>query len=407
LIGAVVSIMARKRAMMQLMDAMLAAGAQIPNVSEWCRVNGVDRRTFYRHRARARAEGQWQPRSRRPKTVPHATPDPVIAQIVRLRQELAPDNGADFIHDALAELADTDTGGDWTTHGWRVPSRATINRVLARHGLLATNPRKRPRSSWRRFSYARPRDCYQIDATEVTLADGSTAVVVEVLDDATRLLAATHAARTETADAVITAITMAAETFGAPGIVLSDNGAAFTARLRNANAGPTRFARVVAGMGTRLIHSSPYHPQTCGKVERHHQTFKRWLAAQPDQPTTLPDLQTTANTYQHYYNTRRGHSAIGRATPWQAWETASSHGGPGHLPVQTDATIHTSTATKNGVVYFGHGLRGRVGTTHASEQVTIIRDSDRATAYTINGDPIGYLHIDHTKGYQGVFTPAA
>ncbi|MCP2203771.1 hypothetical protein LX90_007981, partial [Lentzea flava] len=44
--------MARKEAKMQLMDAMHAAGIQISNVSEWCRTHGVDRRTFYRHRAR-------------------------------------------------------------------------------------------------------------------------------------------------------------------------------------------------------------------------------------------------------------------------------------------------------------------------------------------------------------------
>lgn len=75
---------------MQLMDAMLAAGAESPNVSEWCQVNGVDRRTFYRHRPRARAEGQWRPRSRRPHTIPHATPEPVVAEILRLRQVMAP-----------------------------------------------------------------------------------------------------------------------------------------------------------------------------------------------------------------------------------------------------------------------------------------------------------------------------
>lgn len=85
--------MTRKRAIMRLMDATLTAGVKIQNVSEWCRINGVDRRTFYRHRARIAEEGQWQPRSRRPHTSPHATPQPIVEQILRLRQELVPDNG--------------------------------------------------------------------------------------------------------------------------------------------------------------------------------------------------------------------------------------------------------------------------------------------------------------------------
>jgi putative transposase len=401
--------MARKRAMMQLMDAIHSVGAEVGNVSQWCRVNGVDRRTFYRHRARARVEGQWRPRSRRPKTTPHATPEPVVAEILRLRKVLAPDNGADFIRDALAVTA---ADADWTVHGWRVPSRATINRTLSRAGLLATNPRKRPRASWRRFSYARPRDCYQIDATEVILADGTTVVVFDVIDDCTRLLVACQAAPSETTTAAIEAITAAFTDHGAPGIVLSDNGSAFTGRHRHDNAGPTRFARTVTTAGTRLIHSSPYHPQTCGKVERHHQTLKKWLTHQPHQPTTLTELQTLLDIYRTYYNTQRRHSAIGRRTPHQAWDHAqqpdgNGHGGPHNLPIQTDATVHTLKVGTQGGVNLGKQIRLRINLAHAGHTITIIRDTDRITAYTTDGDPIGHLHLDHTKTYQGTLTPAA
>ena len=59
---------------MRLMDATITAGVKITNVSEWCRVNGVNRRTFYRHQQRIGAEGAWQPRSRRPKTSPRGDP---------------------------------------------------------------------------------------------------------------------------------------------------------------------------------------------------------------------------------------------------------------------------------------------------------------------------------------------
>jgi putative transposase len=393
---------------MLLMDATLMVQPDVGNVSEWCRVNGVDRRTFYRHRARILAEGQWQARSRRPKTSPGATPELVVAEVLRLRKELAPDNGADPIRDALEDLA---AEQDWAAKGWRVPSRATINRILARAGLLEHNSKKRPKSSYRRFSYARPRDCYQIDATEITLADGRVVVVFDVIDDCTRLLVACHAAPAETTVAAIAAITAATTEFGTPGIVLSDNGSAFTSRHRD-NAGPSKFTHAVTGQGARLIHSSPYHPQTCGKVERHHQTLKRWLAHQPQQPTTLTQLQTQLDTYREHYNTRRKHSALGRTTPQHAWDTAAApggcgHGGPQHLPMQADATIHHLKVSAYGAVNLGRDKRVRIGSDRAGQTITIIQDHDRATAYTNDGDPIGYIHLDHTTTYQGKLTPAA
>ena len=39
------------------------------------------------------------------------------------------------------------------------PSRATIARILSRRGLVTPQPRKRPRSSYRRFTYPRPNEC--------------------------------------------------------------------------------------------------------------------------------------------------------------------------------------------------------------------------------------------------------
>jgi putative transposase len=388
---------------MRLMDATLAAGVTITNVARWCRDNQVDRRTFYRHRARIEAEGGWQPRSRRPRSSPGVTPAPVVAQIVQLRAELAPDNGADMIVARLAELA---AAGGWADRGWPVPHRSTVNKILKRAGLVTPQPGKRPRSSFRRFAYARPRDCYQIDATELKLATGQPVVVFDVLDDCTRLLAACHAAPAETAAAAIAAIMAAAAAHGAPAIVLCDNGVAFTGFPCSARPnGRSSFARAVAGLGSRLIHSSPYHPQTCGKVERHHQTLKKWLAVQPA-PATLPDLQRLLDAYRDYYNNRRHHTAI-KTTPQHARDSAASRGGPGYLPRQDDATIHHLTVAPNGTVCTGDSLSISIGRAHAGQAITAIRDGDRFTAYTTAGQPIGHIHLSHDKRYQGHLTPAA
>jgi transposase InsO family protein len=314
-----------------------------------------------------------------------------VAWICKLRAELGGENGADFIRDGLATIHTR------TDPAWNVPSRSTINRVLARHDLLTRNPAKRPRSSWRRFAYARPRDCYQIDATEVKLADGTTVVVFDVLDDCTRTLVTCHAAPAETAAAAVTAITKAFTTHGPPAIVLSDNGAAFTSRLTNPTA-TSAFVKTLLDHGVRPVNSSAYHPQTCGKVERHHQTLKKWLHTQPN-PTTLTELQTQLDHYRDYYNTTRRHSALpGRTTPTQAWTTAPSHGGPTSLPLQTDASLHYCTvATTGAIAVAGH--RTSVGTTRAGTTVTAIRDNNRVTVYDPHGQPLGYFHLDPDRNY--------
>ena len=53
-----------------------------------------------------------------------------------------------------------------------VPARATIARILARRGQVRPQPRKRPRSSYRRFEAGRPNEMWQSDWTGWQLADG-------------------------------------------------------------------------------------------------------------------------------------------------------------------------------------------------------------------------------------------
>jgi putative transposase len=390
--------MGKRTAKMKYMDAALTAEITIGNVSEWCRVNGVNRRTFYRHRARIEAEGSWRPRSRRPKTSPGQTPPEVEAVIVRLRGELGADNGADSILPALREVAARE---GWQARGLRVPARSTVNRVLSRAGLVVPQPAKRPRSSYRRFAYARPRDCYQVDATVVKLADGTAAAVFDVLDDCTRLLVACTAAPAEDGASAAAAVQAAVAACGAPGIVLCDNGTAFSG---GAARGQGKFARAVTAAGSRIIRSSPYHPQTCGKVERHHQTLKKWLAARPA-AADLARLQALLDEYRHWYNTGRRHAAV-QATPRQAWDSAASLGGPGCLPAQDDATVHKLTVRENGAIKVGR-LNISVGRARAGTRVTAIRDHGRVTVYTAAGEPLGCLRLDYSKTHQGTLTEVA
>jgi putative transposase len=316
---------------------------------------------------------------------------------VALREQLKPDNGADNIGAELLEEAATPA---WPA-GLPVPARSTINRVLGRAGLLDRNPKKRPKSSWRRFAYARPRDCFQIDGTEHTLADGTVVIAIDMIDDCSRMWVASHVAPRETAAAAITALTGAVAEFGAPGLVLADNGSAFSGGARTKNlTRPGRFATAVLAHGARLIHSSPYHPQTLGKCERLHQTADRLLNHFfPAPAVTTAELQARLDAVRTHYNQRRRHSAVG-TTPQRAWDRAPAHGGPEHLPLQTDATVHRLTVVAHGTVCLGPHLI-RVGTRYAGQQVTAVVNGNHVTVHAIGGDPIGDLILDPTTRYQG------
>lgn len=390
--------------LMQLIDAVLiavvvegvdpASAFGVGGAKGWCKRNEVSLATFYRHKERIRLDGRWEPKSRRPHSNPRKTSPEVEDAIVFWRNEIKGDNGAENIHYQLRKTAVED---DWVDKGWHVPPRSTINKVLRRHGLLVSNPKKRPKSSYKRFQYARPRDCYQIDATEVALEGGAKATVFEVIDDCTRTLVATLVADAETATAAVAAIDRAFRDFGIPAIVLSDNGMAFTS-------GPTRgvqskFTRVVTAAGARLIHSSPYHPQTNGKIERHHRTFKQWLGHQPQRPATNTELQKACDRYQKFYNTERRHSAV-NMPPAQAWSNAAMLGGPEHLPRQLDATIGHHSVSDSGVISIGP-TSVSVGRAHAGVKVTVLRNGDHVTVFRTSGDVLGHLHLDRTKRYQG------
>ena len=80
--------------------------------------------------------------------------------------------------------------------------------------------------------------------------------------------------------------------------MLTDNGAIFTAESRN---GACAIELELLSLGVDYKHSRPYHPQTCGKVERFHQTLKKFLAKQAP-ATSLAVLQLQLDTFRAYYN---------------------------------------------------------------------------------------------------------
>jgi transposase InsO family protein len=333
------------------------------NVRATCVRLGISAPTFYKYAARFDAEGVegLLERSRRPTSSPGQVKAEVEDVIVGWRKELTDqgwDAGAASIFHRMRRA------------GQDPPSIRTVHRVLVRRGLVVPAPAKRPRSSYRRFAYPRTNDCWQADATECALAGGGTAVVFHLLDDCSRKSLRSVAAATETGEAAGRCVAEAIARHGIPGMFLSDNGWAFSAKLRG---GEAELERALRALGVRVVTSSPYHPQTCGKNERFHQTFKRWLPKQP-LPASIAELQDLADRFDLLYNRERPHSAHGGATPDEIWASRDRCPAP---TAPTDPTTRISTVT---VSHRGAARVGRydvqVGREWEAVTVTVIATGD-------------------------------
>jgi transposase InsO family protein len=347
--------------MEQKLAAVFAAGQSgSVSVTQVCADNNISRQTYYRYRRRFQAEGLvgLVARSRAPQRRPTQTGEAMVELIIQARKQLEVegwDNGAISIRSRLLfdGLADP-------------PAARTVHRVLVRAGMVEPDPKKRPRSSYRRFVFPATDDCWQIDAFEVTLADPASSVVVvfQLLDDYSRYDVADLAWPQETTEGAWTCATTAIQRYGLPKMLLSDNGLAFTGNRLGTE---VLFERNLAAVGVRTIHSRPFHPQTNGKNERSHQTLQRWLRAQPP-ATTLAELQTLLDRYRGLYN-RRPHQGLDGATPLERRAQGRRTTPQPALNPTPPTFTTTATVDNRGNINF-RGMRVPLGVEYADATTT-------------------------------------
>jgi len=173
--GRTVARMSRSRvAVLQIVSKQLTVTAAAAEF-------GISRRHLHRLLARYREGGldALEPRSRRPRTMPIATPETVRRRVIELRGQLTAD-GLDAGPETIRWHLERE--------GLRAPSTSTIRRVLHEAGLISPEPRKRPRSSYTRFEMAQPNEMWQSDFIHWRLADGSDVEILNWLDDHSRYL---------------------------------------------------------------------------------------------------------------------------------------------------------------------------------------------------------------------------
>ncbi|NYI75680.1 transposase InsO family protein [Nocardioides panzhihuensis] len=373
-------------------------------MTTFCAEHEISRKTFYSIRARVRAEGAapaLEPRSRRPQASPSRITEVVKQQALEVRAALESsglDHGPISVHDKMHAM-----GLD------PVPSVASLARIFRAAGVARLEPRKKPRSAWRRFVYPAPNACWQLDATEYVLTRGRRCVIFQLIDDHSRYAVASHVAWAETSDAAVAVFDKALTAHGVPQRLLSDNGLALN---------PTRrgiLGRLVVRameLGVEPITGKPYKPTTQGKNERFHQTLFRYLDKQP-LAASLAELQAQVDTFDQIYNTQRPHQGLpGRVTPQTAWEATEKTEAPrptptpftpAHRPrpavIPTDLPPDTQARKLTCVgTLFLDKVQYKVARGRRHEHVLVITSGENITIADLDGE----ILIEHTRPAPGV-----
>ena len=336
-------------------------------------------------------EAGLEPRSRRPRGSPQRTPAGVEDEIVELRKLLSDDGLDAGAHTIAFHLVQR--------HG-EAPSVATVWRILSRRGFVTPQPQKRPKSSYVRFEAGQPNERWQADITHWALASGEGVEILNVVDDHSRYLISSDARRVFKGADVVASFHRGAAGHGFPASVLTDNGAVFTAASRH---GRCAMESELAALGISYRHSTPYHPQTCGKVERFHQTQKRFLGRQP-RAIDVAGLQDQLDLFGIYYNTCRPHRALSRRTPAAAFGArpkAAPSVPEGSIPAH--CRVRTDRVDPSGVITLRHRSRMHhigLGRRYAGIRVLVLIADLGVRVITEDGELLRELTLDPTRDYQ-------
>jgi transposase InsO family protein len=371
--------------------------------SEVARAYGVSQGWISRLMARYRIEGEaaFEPLSRRPRSSPNATPATTVELILAVRKELTQAG-----HDAGADTI----GWHLHHHHQLTVSRATIHRILTRHGTVSPEPAKRPKSSYLRFAAEQPNETWQSDFTHYRLTTGQDVEILTWLDDHSRYALHISAHARVTGPIVLAAFRETAAHHGHPASTLTDNGMVFTTRFAGGRGGRNHLEYELRKLNIVQKNSRPNHPTTCGKVERFQQTMKKWLRAQPVQPHTIADLQVLVDRFRAYYNQQRPHRSLPhRATPATAYQARPKAAPNGNRDTHTHDRVRADKVSKNGSVTLRVAGRLRhigIGRTHAGTDILLlVQDLDVRILNAATGEILRELTIDPAHDYHGTGRP--
>ena len=184
-------------------------------------------------------------------------------------------------------------------------SPSTSYRVLKAAGVLDRHNTKPSKKGTGFKQPSGPHRHWHVDISYINIA-GTFYYLCSVLDGYSRYLVHWEIRESMREPDVETLVQRAREAF--PGVhprIITDNGPQFIAKDFKA------FIRIC---GMTHVRTSPYYPQSNGKIEAWHKTLKV-TTIRPKTPSTVEQARELVGSFVAHYNTVRLHSAIGYVTP--------------------------------------------------------------------------------------------
>ena len=184
-------------------------------------------------------------------------------------------------------------------------SPSSVYRVLSQAGVLRrweTKPSKKGKGFAQPLA---PHAHWHIDVSYLNLS-GTFYYLCSLLDGYSRYIVHHEIREQMTEQDVEIIVQRALEAFpDAKPRIISDNGPQFVAK---------DFKSFIRIKGMDHVRTSPYYPQSNGKLERWHKSLKS-ECIRPKTPLNIDEARRLVSAYVDDYNQRRLHSAIGYVTP--------------------------------------------------------------------------------------------
>lgn len=184
-------------------------------------------------------------------------------------------------------------------------SPSSVYRVLSAADLLRRWNGKTSKKGTGFVQPTKPHEHWHIDVSYVNLC-GTFYYLCSLLDGCSRYIVHWELRETMTEKDVEIILQRAREKFpGAMPRIISDNGPQFIAK---------DFKEFIRLAGMTHVRTSPFYPQSNGKLERYHKTIKT-ECIRPKVALSLEESRTQIADYICYYNDERLHSSIGYVAP--------------------------------------------------------------------------------------------